>query len=207
VRVLIVLVIVLVVVVIMSLWVAGVYNGLVRLRNLVQEAWWQIDVEITRRHDLIPNLVETVFGYAAHERQILGSVARAQAVAVSRGMSVRQQAAAESDLTSALGQLFAVAQAYPELEADQNYLALQAELTEIEDRVAACRRFYNANVRELNTRVESFPPRLFASVFHFKPAEYFEVSGLGHGEAPAVTSGTVAPPSAGSSGGAQPFGS
>lgn len=186
---LIVLVVVLVLVVILGLWVAGVYNGLVRLRNLVQEAWRQIDVELERRHDLIPNLVETVRGYATHERQALDSVVQARAAAVAPSASVQQQAAAEGALSSALGRLFAVAEAYPNLKANQNFLALQTELTETEDRVAAGRRFYNANVRELNTRVESFPSNLFASVFHFARAEYFEVVDPGRREAPQVTFG------------------
>lgn len=188
---LIVLVVVLVLLVILGLWVAGVYNGLVRLRNLVQEAWRQIDVELKRRHDLIPNLVETVRGYATHERQALDSVVAARAAAVNPGTSVPEQAAAEGALSASLGRLFAVAEAYPDLKANQNFLALQAELTETEDRVAAGRRFYNANVRELNTRVESFPSNVFASTFGFARAEYFEVTDLAQREAPQVSFGAA----------------
>lgn len=187
--VLIVLIVVLVLLVILGLWVAGVYNGLVRLRNLVQEAWRQIDVELKRRHDLIPNLVETVRGYATHERRALDSVIATRAAAVGAGSSVQQQASAEGALSAALGRLFAVAEAYPELRANQNFLALQSELTETEDRVAAGRRFYNANVRELNTRVESFPSNVFASTFGFRRAEYFEVVDAVQREAPQVSFG------------------
>ena len=183
---LIVLAIVLALLAIVVLWAAGVYNGLVRLRNLVQELWRQIDVELTRRHDLVPNLVETVRGYAAHERQTLDAVVAARGAAVAPGGSVQDQAAAEGALSSALGRLFAVAEAYPHLLANQNFLALQAELTETEDRVAAGRRFYNANVRELNTRVESFPSNLFAKAFGFGQADYFEVMDAAVRQVPAV---------------------
>src|SRR3954470_21354822 len=131
---LIALVVVLAVLVIVGLWAAGVYNGLIRLRNLVQESWRQIDVELTRRHDLIPNLVETVRAYAGHEQQVLQNVVQARAAAVAPGAPVPQQAVAEGGLSSALGRLFAVAEAYPALKADQNFLALQSELTDTEDR-------------------------------------------------------------------------
>jgi LemA protein len=183
---LIVLIVVVALVVILGLWAAGVYNALVRLRNLVQEAWRQIDVELTRRHDLIPNLVETVRGYASHERAALDSVVAARAAAVAPSGNVQQQAVAEGELSSALSRLFAVAEAYPDLKANQNFLALQTELTETEDRVAAGRRFYNANVRELNTRVESFPANLFANAFHFTRADYFEVVDPAARQAPQV---------------------
>ncbi|MDQ1286708.1 MAG: LemA protein [Actinomycetota bacterium] len=200
--VLIVLVVVLALAVIFGLWVAGVYNGLVRLRNLVQEAWRQIDVELGRRHDLIPNLVETVRAYATHERQALDSVVAARAAARGAVGSVEQQAVAEGTLSAALGGLFAVAEAYPDLKANQNFLALQAELTETEDRVAAGRRFYNANVRELNTRVESFPSNLFASTFGFARAEYFEVVDLGQREVPQIR---LASPQGGAAGAIDPL--
>jgi LemA protein len=200
VTIIIVLVLILVLLVILVLWVAGMYNGLVRLRNLVQEAWRQIDVELKRRHDLIPNLVETVKGYATHERQALDSVVTARAAAASTAGSVEQQAAAEGALSAALGRLFAVAEAYPDLKANQNYLALQTELTETEDRVAAGRRFYNANVRELNTRVESFPSNLFASTFGFNRAEYFEVADITQRDAPQVSFGQASSPALGGQG-------
>jgi LemA protein len=190
---LIVMIVVLALLVILGLWAAGVYNGLVRLRNLVQEAWRQIDVELKRRHDLIPNLVETVKGYASHERDTLDAVIAARAAAVTPNTSVQEQAQSEGALSAALGRLFAVAEAYPNLKANQNFLALQTELTETEDRVAAGRRFYNANVRELNTRVESFPSNLFAGAFHFRRADYFEITDAAQRSAPQVSFGGATP--------------
>ena len=151
------------------------YNRFVRQRNLVQESWRQIDVELRRRHDLIPNLVETVKGYAAHERTVLQSVTEARTAAVAAGGGVAAQAKAESALARSLGGLFAVAENYPDLKAAGPFQQLQAQLAETEDRIAAGRRFYNGNVRALNTRVEAFPSSLIASTFHFEKAEYFEV--------------------------------
>ncbi len=163
-----------VILVIIILWAIAAYNGLVRLRNLVQEAWRQIDVELQRRHDLIPNLVETVKGYAKHERATFEAVTQARAIAAAPGSSPAEQAQQENVLTQALGRLFAVAEAYPELKANQNFIQLQQELTNTEDRVAAGRRFYNANVRTLNTRVETFPTVIIANMFGFHREEYFE---------------------------------
>lgn len=168
------LIVIAAIVVIGLLWGVGTYNGFVRLRNLVQEAWRQIDVELHRRHDLIPNLVDTVKGYAAHERAVFDEVTTARAAAASPGASPATQAAQENVLTQALGRLFAVAEAYPQLRASDNFMALQAELTNTEDRIAAGRRFYNANVRQLNTKVETFPSNLIAGWFSFTRAEYFE---------------------------------
>ncbi len=158
-------------------WAIGIYNGLVRLRNLVQEAWRQIDVELTRRHDLIGNLVETVKGYAAHERGTLEDVITARGAAMAPGQSPAQQAASENMLSQALGRLIAVAEAYPDLKANQNFMALQNELTSTEDRIAAARRFYNANVRELNTKVETVPSNIIAGMFGIHREEYFEAEG------------------------------
>ena len=174
-------------VVVLLLWFVGMYNGLVRVRNLVQEAWRQIDVELNRRHDLIPNLVETVKGYAAHERGVFDEVARARAAAAAPGSSPAEQAQQENQLTQALGRLFAVAEAYPVLRASENFQQLQAELTNTEDRVAAGRRFYNANVRTLNTKVESFPTNVVADMFHFERAEYFEAEDPQVRQAPTVS--------------------
>lgn len=184
---LIVLIIIVVIVVILLLWAVGMYNGLVRLRNLVQEAWRQIDVELNRRHDLIPNLVESVKGYAAHERGVFDEVARARAAAAAPGSGPAEQAQQENQLTQALGRLFAVAEAYPVLRASENFQQLQAELTNTEDRIAAGRRFYNANVRSLNTKVESFPSNIVANMFHFERAEYFEVEDPQVRQAPTVS--------------------
>ncbi len=177
---------VLVVLVVLVLWAVGIYNGLIRLRNLVQEAWRQIDVELQRRHDLIPNLVETVKGYAAHEKGTFEEVTRARNMAVAPGSSVAEQAQQENMLTQALGRLFAVAEAYPDLKASVNFQQLQQELTNTEDRIAAGRRFYNANVRELNTKIEVFPGNLIASLFAFKRADYFETDEPAARQAPNV---------------------
>lgn len=173
------------------IWGVATYNGFVRLRNLVQEAWRQIDVELHRRHDLIPNLVETVKGYAAHERAVFDEVTAARAAAATPGSSPAEQAVQENQLTAALGRLFAVAEAYPQLRAADNFLALQAELTNTEDRIAAGRRFYNANVRQLNTKVESFPSNLIAGWFHFSRAEYFEAEDPAVRAVPTVDFGTA----------------
>ena len=176
----------LVIVVIAGLWAVGAYNGLVRLRNLVQEAWHQIDTELQRRHDLIPNLVETVKGYAKHERETLEAVTAARTAAVAPGSSPAEQAQQENILTQALGKLFALAEAYPDLKANTNFLQLQTELTNTEDRVAAGRRFYNANVRDLNTRIETFPTSIIANMFKFVKAEYFETEDPAARQAPNV---------------------
>jgi LemA protein len=151
------------------------YNRFVRQRNLVQESWRQVDVELRRRHDLVPNLVETVKGYAAHERAVLTAVTEARAAAVAAGGGVAATAAAETALQGSLKGLFAVAEGYPELQAAGPFRDLQAQLAETEDRIAAGRRFYNGNVRAINTRVEAFPSSIVASLFGFEKADYFEV--------------------------------
>ena len=161
------------VLVVLAVAVVVSYNRFVRQRNLVQESWRQVDVELTRRHDLIPNLVETVKGYASHERQTLEAVTAARAAASAPGSSPAEQAQQENILQAALRQLFAVAEAYPDLKASTNFQDLQRQLAETEDRIAAGRRFYNANVRALNTRVESFPSSIVAKTFGFTRAEYF----------------------------------
>ena len=164
------------IVVIGLLWGVAQYNGFVRLRNLVQESWRQIDVELHRRHDLIPNLIETVKGYAAHEKTLFEQVTAARAAAAQPASGPAEQAAREDVLSGAIGRLFAVAEAYPALRASENFSQLQAELTNTEDRIAAGRRFYNANVRTLNTKVETFPANVIAGMFGFTKAEYFETS-------------------------------
>jgi LemA protein len=184
-----VLIVILAVLLILVLWAMGAYNGLVRLRNLVQESWRQIDVELKRRHDLIPNLVETVKGYAAHEKGVFEEVARARSAAITPGSGPAEQAQQENVLTQALGKLFAVAEAYPDLKASQNFLALQTELTNTEDRIAAGRRFYNANVRQYNTKIETVPTNIIAGMFHFVRAEYFEAEEPEVREAPTVNFG------------------
>jgi LemA protein len=181
------LIILIVIVVLVLLYGVLQYNGLIRVRNVVQESWRQIDVELKRRHDLIPNLVETVKGYAAHEQQTLQQVVAARAAAVAPGSSVAQQAQQENVLTQALGRLFAVAEAYPNLKANESFLALQNELTATEDRIAAGRRYYNANVRALNTKVETVPSNIVANMFHVTKADYFEVDDAATREAPSVS--------------------
>jgi LemA protein len=169
-----VLYVVLGIVAVLALAVVVSYNRFVRQRNLVQESWRQIDVELRRRHDLIPNLVETVKGYAAHEKSVLEQVTAARTAAVAAG-GVAAQAQAEQALGGSLRGLFAVAENYPDLKAAGPFQQLQAQLAETEDRIAAGRRFYNGNVRALNTRVEAFPSSIVASTFSFEKAEYFEV--------------------------------
>jgi LemA protein len=174
-------------VVIVLLWAIAQYNGFVRLRNLVQESWRQIDVELHRRHDLIPNLVESVKGYAAHERGVFDEVTRARAAAAGPAAGPAEQAVQENVLNQALGRLLAVAENYPVLRASENFQQLQAELANTEDRIAAGRRFYNANVRELNTKVETFPANVIANMFGFSRAEYFEVDDPQIRQAPSVS--------------------
>ena len=149
------------------------YNGLVRLRNRIDNAWSQIDVQLKRRYDLIPNLVETVKGYAAHERQTLESVTQARANAIN-AQGPAQQAEAENVLSGALKSLFAVAEAYPDLKANQNFLSLQEELTSTEDRVAYARQFYNDSVLSYNNKPQTFPRNVIAGMFNFEKREYFE---------------------------------
>jgi len=158
------------------MWVVGAYNRLVALRNRFKNAYAQIDVQLKRRYDLIPNLVETVKGYAAHERQTFEAVtnARSQAMNAQQGGDVAQQAQAENTLSGALKSLFAVAEAYPDLKANQNFLQLQEELTSTEDRIAYARQFYNDSVLSYNNKIQVFPRNLLASSFNFVKREYFQ---------------------------------
>jgi LemA protein len=149
------------------------YNRLVSLRNRVEAAWSQIDVQLRRRYDLIPNLVETVKGYAAHERETLEAVTRARQQAV-EAQGVGEQAQAENMLTQTLRQLFAVSEAYPDLKANQNFLSLQEELTGTEGRIAFSRQFYNEQVLAYDNARETFPTNVFSNAFNFQPKEYFE---------------------------------
>jgi LemA protein len=151
------------------------YNRFVTQRNLIRDAFANIDTELRRRYDLIPNLVETVRGYAAHERETFEAVTRARAAAVSATGSPAEQAAAEGPLVAALRQLLVVAENYPELKANENFLQLQGELANTEDRIQTSRRFYNANVREYNRRVQSVPSNIIASMFGFREEEFFEI--------------------------------
>ena len=169
-----------------AIWAVGVYNGLIKKRNLVHEAWAQIDTELKRRHDLIGNLVETVKGYAAHERGTLEDVMKARSAAMAPGQGPAQQAQTEGLLTQALGRLIAVAEAYPDLKANQNFMALQTELSSTEDRIASARRYYNANVREQNTLIESFPSNIVANLFGFVKSVFFELDNPAEKQNPQV---------------------
>ena len=168
------------VVVLLLLYVVLTYNGLVRLRNRVKNSWAQIDVQLRRRYDLIPNLVETVKGYAKHERETFEAVTQARANAINAS-GVAEQAQAENMITGALKSLFSVAEAYPELKADENFLALQEELTGTEGRISYARQFYNDAVLQLNNKIESFPSNIVAGRFGFKQQEFFEADDTSRG--------------------------
>jgi len=156
------------------LWVIAMYNQFVQLANRVKEAWSDIEVQMKRRYDLIPNLLETVKGYAAHEKDVFEKVTQARAAAIG-AQTMPQHAQAENMLSGALKSLFAVAEAYPQLRANENFLELQRELTDTEDKIQAARRFYNGNVRDMNTLMESFPSNLVANIFKFQKQEFFEL--------------------------------
>lgn len=176
-----------VIVLVFLIWLMTTYNGLVSLRNHVDEAWSGIDTELKRRHELIPNLVEVCKGYARHEKAVFEQVARARAAASQRaGAGPREQAPIEDALTGSLNTLLAVSENYPDLKASAHFLALQKQLTNTEDRIQAARRFYNANVRDLNNRVEQVPSNIVASLCGFGPAEFFEVQQVAVRQAPAV---------------------
>lgn len=162
-----------IVLLILVLWVIGAYNALVKHKNRAEEAWSDIDVQLKRRHDLIPNLVETVKSYAKHEKAVFERVTEARSAAIN-ARSLKGKGEAESMITEALRSVFAVAEAYPELKASDNFKELQRELTDSEDKVEAARRFYNANVRDLNTALQSFPTNIIGNLFKFKEMDLFE---------------------------------
>lgn len=169
-------VIIIVLVVLIGLYLVTSYNRFIRQRNLVQESWRQIDVELQRRHDLIPNLIETVKGFTAQEKSVLLEVTQARTAAMqARAGGPAQMAVAENQLQRSLGGLFAVAESYPQLKSNENFLELQRQLADTEDRIAAGRRFYNGNVRAYNTRVEAFPSSFIASRKGWTKEQYFEV--------------------------------
>ena len=186
--------ILLILVLVAILWGVSAYNSLVKARNVIQESWRQIDVELNRRYDLIPNLVEAVRGYASHERGVLEKVTslRQNAMALAaqvQGAPNEQRAAAESALTEAVRGLMVSVESYPNLKSNTNYLELQRELADTEDRIAASRRFYNANVRDYNTRIESVPTNIIAGMGKFERATYFEVNDPTVRQAPTVNFG------------------
>lgn len=172
-------------IVILALWVIGAYNGMVRLREAVRSGWAQIDVVLKRRHDLIPNLVETVKGYASHEKETLERVVAARNQAVSAS-GPQQVSAAEGALSGALRQVFALAEAYPDLKANTNFLQLQNELASTENQISGFRQNYNSTVQQYNTAVMSFPNNLMAGPFGFTPAQFFEIQDAAQREAPVV---------------------
>jgi len=174
-----------VVLIVIVAWVVGMYNGLVRLRNQVKEAWAQVDVQLKRRFDLIPNLMETVKGYMKHERETLEAVTQARA-AISGATTIGERGQAESGLTAALGRLFAVSESYPDLKASQNFLALQEELTSTENKISFSRQFYNNSVMDLNNKVQMFPSNIIAGMFNFSQEEFFELTEEAQREAPKV---------------------
>jgi LemA protein len=166
-------------------WIVGVYNALIRFRNRVKEAWAQVDVQLKRRFDLIPNLMETVKGYMSHERETLEAVTQARA-AVSSAGDMESRMAAEAGLTGALGRLFAVSEAYPDLKASTNFLALQEELTSTENKISFARQFYNETVMNFNNKVQQFPGNIIAGMFNFKEEAFFELADEAQREAPKV---------------------
>ncbi|HEY5011681.1 MAG TPA: LemA family protein [Acidimicrobiia bacterium] len=178
-------IIIIVLVVLVLLFFVAQYNGLVRLRNRGDNAWSQIDVQLKRRHDLIPNLIETVKGYAAHESGTLEAVVQARNAAMS-AQGPQASAQAENALTGALKSIFALAEAYPDLKANQNFLALQEELTSTEDRISYARQFYNDTVLKYDNKIETFPSNTIAGMFNFKPREYFQTDDATDREVPKV---------------------
>jgi LemA protein len=179
-------VVVLVIIIIVALWMMGMYNGLVRFRNEVRNSWGQIDVQLKRRHDLIPNLVETVKGYMAHERNTLEAVTKARQQAIQVTGDVAERAKAENALSQTLRSLFAVAEAYPDLKANQNFLALQEELTSTENKISFARQYYNDAVLRLNNKIQMFPSNIMAGMFNFQMEKFFEVEAAEERQAPQV---------------------
>jgi LemA protein len=192
-----VVLIIVAVVVILLLVLVGMFNKLVRLRNRAENAWAQVDVQLRKRYDLIPNLVETVKGYAAHERQTFEEVTAAR-TAAQQAQGVAEQAQAENMLTAALGRLFAVAEAYPQLRATENFQQLQAQLSDVEQSIAVSRQVYNDTVLSYDNALETFPTNVIAGLFHFNPREYFQTEEATR-EAPRVSFADAgAPPAAAS---------
>lgn len=164
-----------IVIAVVLVWLIAAYNGFVKAMNRTKEAWADIDVQLRRRYDLIPNLVNTVKGYAAHESTAFEKVTEARSKAMQAG-SAEERASAENTLSGTLKSLFAISEAYPELKANTNFLALQSELSDTENKIQAARRFYNANVRDLNTKIDSFPANMIAKSFAFSKMEFFDLA-------------------------------
>src|SRR3990170_244925 len=162
------------IVIVFFLWAIAIYNGFIKLINRAKEAWADIDVQLKRRYDLIPNLVETVKGYATHEREAFENVTKARAMALG-AQTVEEKGKADNQVKEALKSIFAVAEAYPQLRAVESFVNLQNELSDTENKIQAARRFYNGNVRDLNTKTDSFPSNIVAKIFNFQKAEFFEL--------------------------------
>ena len=179
----------LIIIALIVVFVIGLYNRLVTLRQRVREAWSDIDVQLKRRHDLIPNLVATVQGYAAHEKSVFENVTKARAAAVAAGQNgtPQERAVAENQLTAALRTVFAVAENYPQLQAVQEFKDLSENLTATEDKISFARRFYNGNVRDYNTALQTVPTNLLAGMFGFTPEQYFELADATEREVPKVS--------------------
>lgn len=169
-----ILFIILIIIGIIAAWLIGVYNGLIKSRNRVDEAWADIDVQLKRRYDLIPNLLETVKGYASHEKETFQKVTEARSMAM-QAETVGEKAKAENMLSETLKSLFAVAESYPDLKASTNFMQLQDELVDTENKIQASRRFYNGNVRDFNTKIQVFPTNIVAGMLGFKKYEFFEI--------------------------------
>ena len=179
------LLVIFIVLIVLAIAIAAVYNSLVKLKNRAKEAWADIDVQLKRRYNLIPNLVETVKGYATHEREVLEKVTEARARAMG-ATGMKEKGEAENMLSGTLKSLFAVSESYPDLKASQNFLELQRELRDTEDKIQAARRFYNTNVRDLNIKIESVPSNIIAGIFNFKQMELFELDEPEQRETPKV---------------------
>jgi LemA protein len=186
---LIILIVLIVGIVGIGLWAIGVYNGLIKTKNRVDEAWSDIDVQLKRRYDLIPNLINTVKGYAKHESETLEKVTKARQMAIDAS-NLKEQQEAENMLTSTLRSLFAVSENYPDLKANTNFLELQRELSDTENKIMASRRFYNGNVRDFNTKLQVFPSNIAGNILGFKSRDYFEIEDPAEKEAPQVDFGT-----------------
>lgn len=168
------LLIIIVFIAFLIIWLISIFNSLVVAKNRVEEAWSDIEIQLKRRHDLISNLVEIVKGYALHEKELFEKVTEARTRAIS-AKTIKEHAEAENFLSSTLKSLFAVAENYPNLKASENFLELQRELTDTEDKIQAARRFYNSNVRDFNTKIQIFPNKIVANFFKFQPREFFEL--------------------------------
>lgn len=180
------LILLLVIVAAVAVWFIGIYNGLIKLQVRTDEAWSDIDVQLKRRYDLIPNLINTVKGYATHEKELFERVTQARSNAMN-AQNPEQKAGAENMLSGALKSLFAVSENYPELKANENFLELQRELSDTENKIQASRRFYNGNVRDLNTKVQVFPDSIVAGVLNIQKREFFEIEEPAQKEAPKVS--------------------